>query len=171
MMCGSLAVPVVQKSSCAERKTIPAVRISEFKDWARNGFSVGTQELQLSLRRLYDGKQCDRTVPHRHLNRQTATDFAMVKLQRPHLCLAFGDRNMSRAVVPHQKHILLIICGVIFCEGAADTKRIQDLHSLNILDFILPSNGYPATGQETGSEDDGTDHFLVLRVSNALIVV
>src|SRR5437660_3071485 len=50
-------------------------------------------------------------------------------------------------------------------------KRIHDFHRLDILNLILARNRNTARRQQTGSENDGTDGILVLRISRALVVV
>ena len=108
---------------------------------------------------------------HRHLNGQPATHLPMKNSQRPQLGPPIRNRNMTRPIMPHQNNIILKIRRIILSKRATSAKAIQYLHRLHILDLKLTSNRNPASSQQTIPHNDRADRVLILRNSNALVVV
>ena len=72
----------------------------------------------------------------------------MIDFQRTDLGLAFGNLDMTGAVVPHQHHVVFEIHRVIFRERSANAEGIHDLHGLGILHLVFARDGNPARGEE-----------------------
>ena len=95
----------------------------------------------------------------------------MVHLQRTHLRLALGDRDVPGSVVSHQHDVVLEVHRVVLGEGSAHAEGVQDLHGLNVLDFVLAGDRHAARRQQRVAEDDGADGVLVLLDADAHVVV
>ena len=72
----------------------------------------------------------------------------MIDLERPHLGLAFGDRDVAGSVVAHQHDVVVEVHRVVLGERAARAEAVHDLHGLGILDFHLAGDRDPSRRQQ-----------------------
>src|ERR1700733_13564084 len=171
MVRSTLPVPRLHKSASTQRKPVAAIRIPDLKNRTRHRLTFSHHKLQRPTTILRDRKQSHRPMLHRHLNRKPAPHLPMKNSQRPQLRSTIRNRNMTRPIMAHQHNIILKIRRIILSKRATSAKAIQNLHRLNILDLKLASNRNPASSQQTIPNNDRTDRVLVLRNSNAFVVV
>ncbi len=108
---------------------------------------------------------------HAHLHREPAAHFAVIHGERPHLGLAFGNRNVSRPIVPHQHVVHLQVQHVIFGERSPRAEAIHDLHREHVLHLVLASHRNPARRKQRCPQNDGTHGVFICRYSASHVVV
>src|SRR5690349_6030308 len=99
MVRRTVGVPIINESARPDGKSIPTVRIANFKNWTRYRFAFGGQHPQLPVAGVHNGEQRYQPLLHRHLYRQSSPNFPMIYLQRTNLGFSLGYGNMTRPVV------------------------------------------------------------------------
>ncbi len=97
----TVGIPFVDEPPGANAEPVAAVGIANLQNRTGHRFGLGNQQLDPAVHGLDHGKQCDRTMFHRHLHRQAASHLAVIHLERAHLGFTLRNGDVTRAVVPH----------------------------------------------------------------------
>src|ERR1700756_2666514 len=122
MMRRTMRVPLIQEASRSESELVPAIGVADFQNRSGHRLTFRGQELEFAVDSLHDGQQSDWTMLHRHLHRESVAHLAVIYLKRPDFGFSLCDGDMSRSVVPHENHIVVVIHSVVFGERASHAE-------------------------------------------------
>src|SRR5438270_11887310 len=99
-------------------------------------------------------------MPHGHLDRESATHFAVIDAQWSNLGFSLGDGNMPGSIVSHKQQIVFEVDAIVLGERAARSEGIHNLHGLRILDLVFSSDRNLAGREPTNAGTAGADLIL-----------
>src|SRR5438105_10402180 len=132
VMSWAVSVPVVDKPTRSNRKSITAVGVPDFENWPRNRFPFRDKKPQTSIAGFRDGEECYRTALYGHLHGKATTHFAVIFREGLDLDLSFRNGHVSGSVVAQQDDIIFKIRRVELREGSPGPKAIHYFHSLHV---------------------------------------
>ena len=99
--------PFVHELLRADAETVAAVRVADLQHRAGHRFAFRHEQRKFSARALHHREQRHRPVLHGHLDRKALARFAVIDRQRHQPDAALGNREMRRAVVAEEHHVVL----------------------------------------------------------------